>query len=62
VLAGPNQRPAIGCWSFLALALEIVAFALGVSAWPDAYGKASVITISVITGFILLLYVLQIWM
>ena len=58
MLAGPNQSVAIGPWFFLTLAFEIVAFALGISAWPDAYGKATVVTISVIAGFILLIYVL----
>ena len=58
MLAGPNQSVAIGPWFFLTLAFEIVAFALGISAWPDAYGKAAVMTISVIAGFILLIFVL----
>ena len=58
MLAGPNESLAIGPWFFLGLAFEIVAFALGVSAWPDAYAKATVITISVIAGFMLLLCVL----
>ena len=55
LLAGPKIAP----WFFLALAFQIVAFALGVSSWRDVYAKATVTTISVIAAFILLLYILH---
>jgi hypothetical protein len=48
----------IAPWFFLGVAFEVVAFALGVSSWPDVYGKATVITISVIAVFVLLIFVL----
>lgn len=54
-MLGPEY---IAPWFFLAVAFQIVAFALGVSSWPDAYGKATVITISVIAAFVLLIFVL----
>jgi hypothetical protein len=61
MLARPNQSVAIGPWFFLAVAFQIVAFALGVSAWPNAYAKATVITISVISVFVLLICILHAW-
>jgi len=39
----------LAVWFFLCVALEIVAFALGVIAWPDTFAKATVVTISSIT-------------
>lgn len=59
MFAGPDQGLAISPWFFLAVAFQIVAFALGLSAWPDVYAKATVITISVIAAVVLLLYVLD---
>jgi len=38
----------LAVWFFLCVALEIVAFALGVIAWPDVLAKATVVTISFI--------------
>lgn len=55
MLAGPNQHPAIGPWFFVGVAFQVVGFALGISAWPDAYAKATVITISAIGVFVILL-------
>jgi hypothetical protein len=41
-------------WLLLGLAFEIAAFVLGVIAWPDAFAKATVITISAIVVLVLL--------
>jgi len=49
-----NANAAIGPWFFLGAAFEIAAFVLGVIAWPDAFAKATVITISVIVVLVLL--------
>jgi len=38
----------LAVWFFLCVALEIVAFALSVIAWPDVLAKATVVTISFI--------------
>lgn len=49
---GPARRGcglAIWLWFLLALVFEIAAFAMGVVAWPDAFAKATVVTISFIT-------------
>jgi len=47
-LAPPNACAASDPWFFLGLALEIPAFVIGVIAWPDAFAKATVATISFI--------------
>lgn len=57
--AGPDQGAAIGLWFFLGVAFEIVAFALGLSTWPDIHAKVTVITIGAITAFIVLLITLS---
>ena len=49
-----NANAAIGPWFFLGAAFEIAAFVLGVIAWPDVFGKATVITISVLTVLLIL--------
>jgi len=53
-LAPPNSHAAIGPWFFLGLALEIPAFAMGVVAWPDAFAKATVVTISFVVVLVFL--------
>lgn len=58
VLAPENTGPAIGPWFFLGVAFEMVAFALGVSSWPDAYARGAVVTISVMAASVLLILVL----
>lgn len=52
---GPNQGAWISPWFFLGVAFEIVAFALGVSSWPDIHARVTVIAIGVLAAFILLL-------
>ena len=54
VASEPNTHAAIGPWFFLGVAFEIAAFVMGVISWPDVYGKATVITISVIVVLVLL--------
>ncbi len=49
-----NMHSAIGPWFFLGAAFEIAAFVMGVIAWPDVFGKATVITISVLVVLVLL--------
>jgi hypothetical protein len=49
-----NTHAAIGPWFFLGVAFEIAAFVLGVIAWPNVYGKVTVITISALTVLSLL--------
>ena len=50
----PNAHAAIGPWFFLCVAFEIAAFVMGVISWPDVFGKATVITISVLTVLLIL--------
>ena len=50
-----NMHAAIGPWFFLGVAFEIAAFVMGVISWPDVFGKATVITISVLTVLLILL-------
>jgi len=49
-----NAHAAIGPWFFLGVAFEIAAFVMGVISWPDVFGKATVITISVLTVLLIL--------
>ena len=49
-----NMHAAIDPWFFLGAAFEIAAFVMGVISWPDVFGKATVITISVIVVLVLL--------
>jgi len=49
-----NMHAAIGHWFFLGVAFEIAAFVMGVISWPDVYGKAAVITLSVLTVLLIL--------
>ena len=49
-----NRQLSIGSWLVIGAAFEIAAFVLGVIAWPDAFAKATVITISVIVVLVLL--------
>ena len=58
LLSGPNNRPAIGPFFFLGVAFEIAAFVMGVIAWPNVYGKATVVTTSVLTVLTVLLFLL----
>lgn len=58
LLSGPNTHAAIGPFFFLGLAFEIAAFVTGVLSWPDVYGKASVLTTSVLAVLSVLLIVL----
>lgn len=59
--AGPNQAVAIGPWFFLGVAFEIVAFALGVSSWPDIHAKITVIILSAFATFGVVLFSL-VWL
>ena len=43
-----NAHPKIVPWFFPGVAFEIAAFVLGVIAWPDVLGKATVITIALV--------------
>ncbi|MCK4292359.1 MAG: hypothetical protein KAY65_04125 [Planctomycetes bacterium] len=58
LLSGPNTRAAIGPFFFLGAAFEIAAFVTGVLSWPDVYGKASVLTTSILAVLSVLLIVL----
>ena len=58
LLSGPNTRAEIGPFFFLGLAFEIAAFVTGVLSWPDIYGKASVLTTSILAVLSVLLIVL----
>ena len=58
LLSGPNTRPAIGPFFFLGLAFEIAAFVNGVFSWPDVYGKATVLTTSILAVLSVLLILL----
>jgi len=49
-----NAGAAIAPWFFIGAAFEIAAFVMGVISWPDVFGKATVITISVIVVLVLL--------
>ena len=52
---GEMDKVFSGCL-VLCILLELPAFIFGVNSWPDAYGKATVITLSVVVGFIVLLF------
>ena len=54
VASEPNAHAAIGPWFFLGVAFEIAAFVMGVISWPDVFGKATVIAISVLTVLLIL--------
>ncbi|OHB78116.1 MAG: hypothetical protein A2Z25_11595 [Planctomycetes bacterium RBG_16_55_9] len=56
--AGPNEGAAIAPWFFLGVALQLVGFVLGVSSWPDVYGKTTVLTISAIAALAVVLLAL----
>ena len=58
LLSGPNTRAAIAPFFFLGLAFEIAAFVTGVLSWPDVFGKASVLTTSILAVLSVLLIVL----
>ena len=58
VASEPNAHAAIGPWFFLSVAFEIAAFVMGVISWPDVFGKATVITISVLTVLLTVLLIL----
>ena len=45
---------AVGPWFFLGIAFEIPAFVIGMIAWRDVFGKATVITISSFVAVLLL--------
>ena len=47
---GENAHAAIGPWFILGVTFEVAAFVMGVIAWPDSFGKATVITISIIVA------------
>jgi hypothetical protein len=49
MLAPESASPALlGPWLLLGLALELAAFVVGILAWPDLFGKATVITIAIL--------------
>ena len=48
MLVPENASLAVGPWLCLSLALEIAALVLGILAWPDIFGKATLITIAAI--------------
>jgi hypothetical protein len=50
----PNWERSPGAELLAALALEVAAFAMGISAWPDVYAKAAV----VVSGFCIVVFVL----
>lgn len=50
----PNVGRSPGTLLLPALALEVAAFAMGISAWPDVYAKAAV----VVSGFCVVVFVL----
>jgi hypothetical protein len=52
MLVPENASLAIGPWLCLSLALEIAALVLGILAWPDIFGKATLITIAAIVAVI----------
>ncbi len=58
LLSGPNTRAAIGPFFFLGVAFEIAAFVTGVLSWPDIYGKATVLTTSILAVLSVLLILL----
>jgi peptidoglycan/LPS O-acetylase OafA/YrhL len=50
----PNWGRSPGTELLAALALEVAAFAMGISAWPDVFAKAAV----VVSGFCVVVFVL----
>lgn len=56
--AGPNQDAEIALWFFLGVAIEIGAFVVGIISWPNVFGRAAVITSSVLAVFVAVLFVL----
>jgi hypothetical protein len=55
ILAPESASPALlGPWLLLGLALELIAFVMGILAWPDLFGKATAITVAILTVIILL--------
>ena len=59
-LAPENAHAAIGPWFLLGVVFEIAAFVIGMIAWRDVFGKATVITISCIVAILLLFAARQI--
>jgi hypothetical protein len=53
--APQNASVRVDLWFLPGLALEIAAFVAGILAWPNTFGKATVITISVFAVFAVLL-------
>ena len=49
-----NSQLSIGSWVVIGAAFEIVAFVLGVISWPDVFGKAAVVTISILILLLIL--------
>ena len=49
-----NMHAAIGPWFLLGVVFEIAAFVIGLIAWSDVFGKATVITISFILALLFL--------
>jgi hypothetical protein len=58
LLSGPYRDAPIAPLFFLGVAIEIGAFVVGIISWPNVFGKAAVITSSVLAVFVMILFVL----
>ena len=52
MLTPENASPTIGPWLSFSLALELAALVLGILAWPDIFGKVTLIAITTIVAVI----------
>jgi len=53
---GPNIHAAMAPWFFLGVVIEIGALVLGVISWPDVYGRATVITTSILAILVVIVF------